>query len=188
MTGRLEVYCGSMFADKSTNLQRQAKRHTMAGRKVVTIKPDIDNRYSEDEMVTHDGIRIPALSIRTDARMTFTHYKAIKAADVVLVDEVQFFTGRIIVAINAWLEEGKTVYVAGLDMDKDGLPFGTTSTLMGLAETVHKVQAVCRDCGNDAWVTIQEKETERIHVGNDGYKPVCRKCSYKYLGGPKSGL
>ncbi|MFD9628619.1 thymidine kinase [Peribacillus muralis] len=188
MTGRLEVYCGSMFAEKSTSLIRQGKRHLMGGRSVAFVKPYIDNRYGEDVVATHDGVKHFADSIKYDAftgnMEDFTSRKHVNEAQVVCIDEVQFFPKLVIKLIEKLLYEGKTVYVAGLDMDKDGRPFETTMALMGIAEEVHKVQAVCRDCGEDAWVTIQEKETERIHVGNDGYKPCCRACSYKYLGKP----
>ena len=182
MKGKLEIYCGGMFAEKSTNLLRQAKRHMLAGRKVVIIKPDIDNRYAADKVVTHDGSELAAVVLNTSTRMSFRKYLKIKQSDVVLIDEVQFFEEHVIRLVNDLLEEGKTVYAAGLDMDKEGKPFEITSHLMAIAEEVHKVKAVCRDCGNDSWVTVETKKQEgRVNIGND-YKPVCRSCSYNYIG------
>lgn len=181
--GRLEVYCGGMFASKSTALQRQGKRHLLAGRKVVFLKPEIDNRYGEDVVSTHDGAVMDAISILSDLPILIYGEKAVDEADVVCIDEVQFFNEELISVIDNLIYDGKLVYVAGLDMNSEGQPFGIMPILMAKAEKVEKYQAVCSDCGEDAYVTVAltKKETE-VQVGN-GYKPVCRSCSVKYIGG-----
>ncbi|MCS0827437.1 thymidine kinase [Cytobacillus firmus] len=185
--GHLELYVGGMFAEKSTNLIRQGKRHLMAGRNVAFIKPYIDGRYGEDVVATHDGIQHYADSVKYDdftgSMEDFTKRKQVEMADVVCIDEVQFFPQQILKLIDKLIYSGKIVYCSGLDMDKTGKPFEVSMLLMGRAEEVHKVQAVCRDCGNDSWVTVETKKMEgRVNIGND-YKPVCRACSTKYIGG-----
>lgn len=190
---RLEVYCGSMFAEKSTNLLRQAKRHLIAGRKVVILKPETDNRYGTDVVATHDGKVMKAINIYVDYDSNYVDnitsssvIPEIKEAEVICIDEIQFFPELIVNEIRKILRfENKHVYVAGLDMDRKGIPFNTTIQLMGIADKVIKFNAVCQDCGEDAYVTVKENdvEAERILVGNDGYKPVCRSCSHKYLKG-----
>lgn len=183
--GSLEVYCGGMFASKSTALQRQAKRHLIAGRKVVILKPSIDGRYGNDVVATHDGETMKAINIEADLPILVYLEKEVEEADVVCIDEVQFFNEDMVGVIDNLIHDGKLVYVAGLDLNSDGQPFGIMPTLMAKAEKVEKYQAVCVDCGNDAWVTValSEKETE-VQVGNS-YKPVCRSCSMKYIGGKK---
>lgn len=185
--GRLEVFCGGMFAEKSTNLQRQFKRHLLAGKKVVMFKPMIDTRYGENVASTHDGSTVKAINVFFDAEHNYvddiTSHPAVDGAEAICIDEVQFFPKLIVQYIDELLYAGINVYVAGLDMDSNGVPFETTMLLMGKAEEVTKYQAVCQDCGNDAWVTVNENKKDRVAVGNDGYKPVCRSCSVKYIGG-----
>lgn len=184
LQAKLVVNVGSMFSGKSTELQRQGKRHMIAGHQVVYLKPKMDNRYSEREVVTHDGLSAPALPIHTDRMMTYGTYCKVREADVVLVDEVQFFTMAMVRSIETLLKEGKTVYVSGLDMDYQGKPFDVVSYLMGIADQVHKIKAVCADCGNDAYVTAKTSgSNDRLELGSaDIYKPVCRPCYHKLEG------
>ncbi len=188
VTGTLTLDVGGMFAEKSTALQRHGKRFMLAGKKVVFLKPAVDDRYSEDEIVTHDGQRVKAINvdITDDERFyVFEHeLKKIKSADVICIDEVQFFPASFIKYINGWLYKGKKVFCAGLDLDRFGEPFGIVPDLMARAEVVNKHHAVCAFCGSDAWVTIgtdEIKNSDTVNVGND-YKPACRACAAKHGG------
>ncbi|MEH7117236.1 thymidine kinase [Neobacillus vireti] len=183
ITAKLELNVGGMFASKSTALIAQGQRHLLAGHKVVFIKPDIDNRYSETEIVTHDGRKADAVSLPLDCKLTkWEDYKNVRNADVILFDEVQFFEMEICSLIRNLLKAGKVVYCSGLDMDYMGEPFQVTSYLMGIADEVNKLKAVCADCGEDAYVTVKTSDSNnRIELGSkDIYKPVCRACYQKY--------
>jgi len=174
----LTVICGGMFAEKSTELQRRGKRLKRAGKNVLYVKPDFDNRYSEEELVTHDGQRVPALSIDIDVpHILFPQIP--ERTEVILIDEIQFFHEDIVRVIDILLEEGLTIIVAGLDLDFGGKPFSITSNLMAKAEEVVKLHAVCTGCGNDAWVSYKEPNGQRIQLGTDEYEPMCRKCFNK---------
>lgn len=191
MAGSLELYVGGMFAEKSTNLLRQGKRHIYAGKKVVFLKPMIDNRYSEDAVVTHDGIEHKAISVFFDYEYNYvdditdsSSHPVIAEAEVVCIDEIQFFPPAIIKYIDELIYSGKKVYCAGLDMDRFAEPFPVVPLLMAKAEVVKKFQAVCNFCGSDAWVTIgtdKLQNNEKVNVGND-YVPACRSCADK-IGG-----
>ncbi|MDR7207625.1 thymidine kinase [Priestia megaterium] len=171
----LTVIAGGMFAEKSTELQRRGKRLTRAGKNVVYFKPEFDNRYSETEIVTHDGQKVKAGNVPTDTPETI--FMALpKFTDVILIDEIQFFNAGIIAVINHLLKDGYSVIVAGLDMDSDAKPFDVTATLMALAEEVVKLKAVCSRCGDDAWVTYNDNKINRIELGTDEYTPMCRYC------------
>jgi thymidine kinase len=163
-----------MFAEKTTELQRRGRRLERAGKKVGYFKPQFDDRYSEDEIVSHDGNKVPAINISNPfAILTYSD-----KLDVFLIDEIQFLETGIITVIKALLRRDKTIIVAGLDLDFRGEPFATTSALMGYAEEVVKLHAVCTECGNDAWVSAKREEgTERVQLGADDlYYPLCRKC------------
>jgi thymidine kinase len=185
--GRLELYVGGMYASKSTALHRQGKRHLLAGRKVVYIKPNIDGRYGNDVVATHDGEKNKAISVHFSKNHLedITRFPEVLEADVVCIDEIQFFPTSITKLIDKLIYSGKTVYCSGLDLDKEAVPFETTMLLMAKAEKVTKLQAVCSDCGEDSWITVATVEMQgRVNIGNN-YKPVCRKCSVKYIGGFK---
>lgn len=181
----LVVNTGSMFSGKSTLLISQGEKHIKAGQRVLYIKPSNDDRYSENEIVTHTGERVPALNVGT--------YKALKSVinpnevDVVLVDEVQFFTKRIIPSIWWLLEHGIQVYVSGLDMDFLGNGFETTKELMAIADKVNKLKAVCEGCGSDAVITAKRQfqagnDLDVIQLGaKETYKPLCRKCYFEFM-------
>lgn len=180
---KLEVNVGGMFSGKSTELLRQGQRHSLAGHKVIFVKPAMDNRYSDEEIVTHDGKKVNSLTIYSDGRiLPFSQWKQLADADVILIDEIQFFDYEFVTDIEYFLEEGKVVYCSGLDMDYQGKPFSITAYLMAVADKVNKFHAVCADCGDEGYVTAKTSDSKyRIELGSqDIYKPVCRKC-YKKL-------
>jgi thymidine kinase len=172
----LTVITGGMFAEKSTELQRRGRRLERAGKKVGYFKPEFDDRYSKDELVTHNGERVPAINIKTTAPVQITSREYFENFDVFCIDEVQFFNSHIITAIDVLLKNGKTVIVAGLDLDFEAKPFFLTASLMAVAEDVLKLKAVCVSCGSDSWVSYKVPNGQRIQLGTDEYKPMCRKC------------
>lgn len=178
MTFKLVVNCGGMFSGKSTELMRQGERHMIAGHNIVFVKPLIDNRYSNDEIVNHKGQKVKAINVKDGNSLL--EMKDIIEADVVLIDEVQFID-NVVEAIKTLLQLKKTVYCSGLDMDYKGDPFETVATLMAMAEEVNKFHAVCSGCGEDALFSHKTNESkERIELGEkDIYIPLCRKCYQK---------
>lgn len=181
----LTVNVGGMFSGKSTELQRQGERHVLAGHRIVFIKPDIDNRYSETDVVTHTGQKAKALSVPTHAKLT--DFINPTEVDVILIDEVQFFTQRIIPSIWYFLSNDVKVYASGLDMDflSDGFP--TTEKLMAMADVVQKFHAVCEECGEDAVITAkrhfhESASSDVVELGaKETYIPLCRSCYVDYM-------
>ncbi|PGZ29523.1 thymidine kinase [Bacillus anthracis] len=176
----LTLIVGGMFSGKSSELQRQGKRHMLRGHKVLFLKPSIDTRYSEDEIVTHDGRKVKAENVRSDELF---HERIGTDIDVVLIDEVQFFGASLLTNVNKLLRKGIRVYCAGLDLDFKGRPFGVTPFLMAQADNIVKLHAVCDKCGGDAWKTSRKNDdTELVSLGEkENYYPICRKCYYKSL-------
>lgn len=183
----LTVNTGSMFSGKSTLLISQGEKHAKAGQRVLYIKPSLDDRYSEDEIVTHDGLKVKALNADTNKGLT----KVIEPGDVdvVLIDEAQFFDKRICNSVWWLLSEGKRVYASGLDMNFLGDGFETMKELMAIADKVNKLKAVCESCGEDAVITgkrnfHKDGEGSIVELGaKETYIPLCRKCYLKYMTG-----
>ena len=118
--GRIEVICGSMFSGKTEELIRRLKRARIARQRVVVFKPVIDVRYSADDVVSHDAHSQAAIPV--DDTRCITAQAA--EAEVVGIDEAQFFDEGLPEVCNQLARSGKRVIVAGLDMDFKGVPFG----------------------------------------------------------------
>ncbi len=178
-SGWLEVICGSMFSGKSEELIRRVRRATFAKQEVKVFKPAIDNRYSEEAVVSHNGASVIAISVATAEEIL--EYISEKT-DVVAIDEVQFFDEQIVEIVQTLADSGYRVIAAGLDQDFRGEPFGPVPTLMAIAESVTKLQAVCTVCGSPASRTqrlINGKPASYydpvILVGaSESYEPRCR--------------
>ncbi|HEU5139173.1 MAG TPA: thymidine kinase [Bacillales bacterium] len=180
-SGWLEVVCGSMFSGKSEELIRSVRRAQYGKLKTEVFKPVIDNRYSEAEVVSHNGISVLANPVRTakDIREMVA-----PEVDVVAIDEVQFFDEGILSVVQTLADDGIRVIAAGLDQDFRGEPFGQVPELMTLAETVTKLQAICVACGSPASRTQRLINGEpaffnepTIMVGAaESYEARCRHC------------
>ncbi|MFH1143758.1 MAG: thymidine kinase [Candidatus Eisenbacteria bacterium] len=173
-TGWIEVICGSMFSGKTEELIRRLRRALIARQQVAIFKPVVDDRYAPDQLVTHDRIMIPSIPVRHPREIL----ERTGDAQVLGVDEVQFFDHDIVDVCQELAAAGKRVIVAGLDTDYRGLPFEPVPDLMAVAEYVTKVHAVCVICGNPAIRTQRVvRRGDRILVGgSDAYEPRCRRC------------
>ncbi|WP_077215081.1 thymidine kinase [Bacillus dakarensis] len=145
--GWVEVICGSMFSGKSEELIRRVRRAEFAKQKIAVFKPIIDNRYSNEAVVSHNGTSFNARPISQSTDI-FQHIAP--DIDVVAIDEVQFFDEEIVGVIQHLANSGHRVITAGLDQDFRGEPFGQMPAIIAVAELVTKLQAVCTVCGSPA--------------------------------------
>jgi thymidine kinase len=181
MKRKLTVNVGSMFSGKTTELLRQGKRHTIAKDKVLYIKPTIDARYSNTKIVSHDGEASDYTQSMVVDINDSIYCDEVLEADVILIDEIQFFNFTIIDDILRLLDKGKVIYCSGLDLTFDNAAFMVTGSLMCHADVINKFKAVCNECGNDAHISarknIEGANKETIDIGSsDKYTPLCRKC------------
>ncbi len=169
-----------MFSGKSEELLRRLRRAQIAGNKVTVVKPDIDSRFSRNEIVSHAGSRMIALvaTSSTDLRQQTIGY------DVVGVDEAQFFTDDDLVDNLITMSNRQIVIISALDQTFRREPFGCIPQLMAVADLVNKYSAVCHSCGQDATLTqrlINGKPAPfkgpTVQVGGiESYEARCRKC------------
>ena len=174
--GLLDVYAGPMYAGKTSKLLQRVLWLNHQNKKVLVIKPAKDNRYSEDTITTHNQLSYPCISI-TDFDEVEEHFNIMPYNyDTVCLDEVQFMdTKSTVEGVETWLRHGVNVVASGLDQDSRGIPFETTSQLLGLADCVEKIKAVCTVCGKVATKTYRIKASgDRVQVGSMGmYEPRC---------------
>lgn len=175
--GSIEVITGSMFSGKTEELIRRLRRAHFAGLKVEIFKPALDNRYSENRIVSHDEKSI--VSTPVDNASSILLYAG--DVDVVGIDEAQFFDISIVEVCNKLADSGVRVLVAGLDMDFRGNPFGPMPALLAIAEYITKVHAICMRCGSLAQYSNRKSEESQVVVlgEKDKYEPLCRSCYIK---------
>lgn len=175
-TGWIEVIAGCMFSGKTEELIRRLRRAKIAKQIVLVFKPKIDTRYSVDEIVSHSEQSLPSIIVETPQEIL----ELSKDAQVIGIDETQFFSKEIVDVCNQLANEGKRVLVAGLDQDYRGIPFEPMPQLLAIAEYITKTLAICVVCGNPADKTQRKIiSAERVVVGaSDIYEARCRKCHY----------
>ena len=174
-SGWIEVVCGSMFSGKTEELIRRIRRAQIANQRVMIFKPVIDNRYSETEIVSHDRNSI----ISTPVENAMVILDKVDNAEVVGIDEAQFFDKALVGVVRTLANKGLRVIVAGLDMDFQGKPFGVMPDLLANAEFITKVHAICQVCGKVANFSyrLDKANDEQVLVGEkDSYEPRCRRC------------
>jgi len=172
--GSIEVVVGSMFSGKTEELIRRLKRAKIARQKVEIYKPAMDVRYSVSEVVSHDENSIRSTPVENSANILLL----LGDADVIGIDEAQFFDMGLIEVATKLANMGVRVIVAGLDMDFKGVPFGPIPGLMAVADYITKVHAICVRCGNIAQFShrLSEKEQVVLLGEKDIYEPLCRSC------------
>ena len=175
--GWIEVICGSMFSGKTEELIRRLKRAKIANLKVEIFKPAIDVRYDEVKIVSHDTNHIHSTPIDNSQKILLLA----PDADVIGIDEAQFFDPQIAQVCDELALRGQRVIVAGLDMDYLGNPFGQMPFIMAKADYVTKLHAICMQCGNIANYSYRKIPNEdQVMLGaKDVYEPRCRTCMNK---------
>lgn len=180
-SGWIEIICGSMFSGKSEELIRRMRRAEYANLSIQVFKPQIDNRYSNESVVSHNGTSVLAQPVKDSVHIL---EQVSPETDVVGIDEIQFFDENIVPVVQQLANQGFRVICAGLDQDFRGEPFGMMPELLTLSELVTKLQAICVVCGSPA------SRTQRLINGSpasyhdpvilvgasESYEPRCRHC------------
>ncbi len=178
--GWIEVVCGPMFSGKSEELIRRLRRAEIARQRVQIFKPGIDQRFSQDHIVSHSDLKIRSESVKDSAEVMA---RVDVRTEVIGIDEAQFLGTGIIEIVVRLADMGKRIIVAGLDTDYLGRPFHPMPELLAVADDITKVLAICMQCGNPAKHTQRLVQSEDlIVVGATGmYEARCRRCFEPHL-------
>lgn len=163
-----------MFSGKTEELLRRLKRARIARQSVCIFKPALDTRFSKEAVVSHDDNTMASTVVHAAEQILLLAGKA----DVVGVDEAQFFGLELVDVCGELARAGHRVIVAGLDQDFRGVPFEPIPQLMAVAEYVTKLHAVCVVCGAPANHSQRiVHTTDRVLLGSqETYEPRCRHC------------
>lgn len=189
--GYLELIIGPMFSGKTSELLQIYKQCNFCNIPVSIINHTIDTRYHDTLLSSHDKEMAPCLQannladiwtregwIESGNQSDIYANRLLKNAEVILINEGQFFTDLYEV-VTDMLENNKKVYVCGLDGDFERKKFGSILDLIPLCDKVRKLTSLCSICrdGTPAIFSMRlTKEKEQTIVGCSNYIPVCRKC------------
>jgi thymidine kinase len=181
--GWIEVIAGSMFSGKSEELIRRLRRAKIARQKVQVFKPELDSRFSENQIVSHSEMRHDSSNSRSAAEIL---EKIDPDTEVVGIDEGQFFDNDLVEVANELARRGVRVIIAGLDQDYTGKPWEPMPQLLAIAEYITKTHAICMKCGQPANYSQRTIESEeRVAVGaSDKYEARCRRCFVPHADAP----
>jgi len=163
-----------MFSGKTEELIRRMRRARIARQRVEIFKPALDDRFSDDAVVSHDESVIPSTPVDTASQILLLA----GSAEVIGVDEAQFFDLSLVEVCQQLARDGRRVIVAGLDQDYLGRPFEPVPQLMAVAEYVTKLHAICVVCGDPANHSQRlVRAGQRVLLGaKEAYEPRCRAC------------
>ena len=176
--GSIEVITGAMFSGKTEELIRRISRAHLAKLNVMLFKPDIDTRYAEDYIVSHDQRKLKATRVESPMEILGLSVDA----EIVGIDEAQFFGREIVDICRKMANGGKRIIIAGLDKNYKGEPFHPMPELLAVADYVSKLQGICMECGAPATFTFRKDLTkeEIVMLGEQhDYSAVCRDCYHK---------
>lgn len=184
MANLVFVY-SAMNSGKSAALLTSAYNYKERGMGTLLIKPGIDTRDSESEIVSRIGLKQEANIIKPDMNI-FEFYKwAATQRDIhcVFADEAQFFTKEQIFQLAEISDHYEVPVMAyGLRTDFRGELFEGSKALLALADKFIELKAVCH-CGRKATMTARINSSgeavttgEVVQLGSeDTYTSLCRK-------------
>lgn len=161
----LTVVFGPMFCGKSSQLIEELSIASgVLEQKTALIKPIIDNRYSEDYVVSHSGIRMKCLNAdHQSPEQILAHVMEAERdglpVELVGIDEIQFFReAEVLDVVQELLAHGKEVIAAGLPTDFRNKPFGATPQLIAsanirvekFAKCLYRNDPMARSCAGKA--------------------------------------
>lgn len=184
----LGVIMGCMFSAKTTELVRQMELQRVLGRAALLVGPALDTRTTQGTVFMHSpAVGTPGDHARQSERITrlgaladATACPEYAAAAMVAVDEGQFFSD-LLPAVERFLQDGKSVWVAGLNGSWAQRPLGHMLDLVPLADEVVFLRALCMDCRDGTLASftcrlVADASTPDVEVGaGDKYVPVCRR-------------
>jgi len=177
--GMFELILGPMFSGKTTELINRYNRYTIGGRKCIMIKNANDIRYDEQNVTTHNNIKVQAIvcSLLQEIDLIINEY------DVICIDEIQFYKDAYIYC-DKWANDGKIVQACGLNGTYNKTEFKMISLLIPQVENIIYVTAICKETGNNAPFSylIEDGEgKEEIIGGEDKYKALDRITYNNYI-------
>jgi thymidine kinase len=163
------LFVGPMFGGKTSKMLASLERARYQKRKIVLVKPKVDDRFFVDRVSTHTGLSWEAVGI-SDAIELFS---VIGDAEIVAVDEAFMIQGVGQVLIDLF-KQGRSIYVSSVQLSSSGEPFSEVAVMFPWATRVEVCPAVCPVTGKDAFYTVSLDGGSGVRVGgSELYEPRC---------------
>jgi len=177
--GYLELIIGSMFSGKTSYLLDVYKKCMFCDIPIAVINYADDVRYSDSMLSTHDKQMIPCIKAKTIYDAISDNLAEITSAEVILINEGQFFPD-IEEQVKILVEQSnKRVYICGLDGDFERKPIGKLHQLIPFCDEVIKLKSLCSLCrdGTPGIFSFRiTHEVDQVVIGSSNYLPLCRNC------------
>ena len=173
----LKLYCGPMWAGKSSYIIGKIRRYRAIGWEVLVVANPLDDRYGSHVVSSHDKEQVSALAI-ADLTKLYEEPRY-QSSRLLVLEEAQFYRGLYEFVKTAVERDKKHVVCVGLDGDAERKPFGEILSLIPLCDNVEKIKSLCAQCGDGTPALFTHRITQtqtQIQVGAEGtYTPLCRK-------------
>jgi thymidine kinase len=175
----LEIILGPMFSGKSSYLLTSIRRYKEMGWPMYTITSNLDKRYTSDNKIVNHNQDYAAADASVEYLQNISGKKEYLDAKVVIIEEAQFYPDLVEFVLEAVETYDKHLIVAGLDGDASRKPFGKLLDLIPYADTIIKLKALCKKCGDGTEALFTSKKVQdnaTVDIGgSDKYEALCRK-------------
>jgi len=171
---------GTMTSAKTLNLLAVAHNYRTQGKKVVVLKPRLDDRFDVRKVVSRAGLECDADMLLEPT----THLDPAKfeGVDCLLVDEAQFLSAQVVEDLRT-IARRIPVICYGLRTDFRTRLFEGSKRLMELADSIEEIKVTCQFCNRKAIFNMRMHngvptlEGAQVELGaEDRYSPVCFEC------------
>jgi thymidine kinase len=182
---KLYFYYSSMNAGKSTTMLQADFNYRERGMETMLWTAALDDRYGQGYVTSRIGLKANAHKFdpETDLWSAIGGETDKRPLACVMFDEAQFLSRGQVLQLARIADEAKIpVLCYGLRTDFAGELFPGSAALLGLADNLVELKAVCH-CGRKSTMNLRVDEQGRAVIdgaqteigGNDRYVAMCRK-------------
>lgn len=147
---------GVVNSAKTLALLAVAHKYEAQGKKVIVMKPEIDERFGKKTVASRAGLSREAdIIVSPHAILDFDDFAGCRC---VLVDEAQFLSAHVVEQLRALANSGVPVICYGLRTDFRLQSFEGSRRLFELADTIDEIKTPCYRCDRKAIFNLK-------HVG-----------------------
>lgn len=178
---KMYFYYGVMGSSKTANALMTKFNFEEQGKKVILLKPSIDNRDGSTVVRSRIGISSNALLIEQNGKIKDT-LACEKDYDMIVVDEAQFLTELQVNELRELVDEGVFVRCYGLKTDYMGKLFEGSKRLLEISDSIREIKSMCI-CGRKAIMNARVQDGKILYSGdqidiggNEKYRALCYQC------------
>ncbi|BED93035.1 MAG: thymidine kinase [Candidatus Paraimprobicoccus trichonymphae] len=180
---KMYFYYGVMGSSKTAIALMENFNFREHGKKVILIKPSIDNRDGKFMIKSRAGLSSEAVLISAENKFSDILKEVF---EVIIVDESQFLNYKQVEELRNFANSGIVVMCYGLKTDYTGRLFEGSKRLIEISDTIREIPSMCSKCEKKAIINAKYKKNKIIYKGNnieiggnEKYISLCHKCWVK---------